>query len=87
MCHALMLRGEETAGMGIRGILQCGIHSSDEMEEETLVVTGFPRSNHANAVSTCISFLLADKISLCRHVKGGFLCVYVFFSFFRESLQ
>lgn len=39
MCRALMLRREETAGMGIRGILQSGIHSSDEMKEETLVVT------------------------------------------------
>lgn len=57
LCHALMLHREETAGMGIRGILQCGIHSSDEMREETLAVTWFPWSNHANMVSSCISFL------------------------------
>lgn len=49
LCHALMLREEQTAGMGISGILQCGIHSCDEMKVGTLAVTSFLWSNHAKS--------------------------------------
>lgn len=83
MRRALMLRGEETAGMGIRGILQCGIHSSDEMREETLVVTWFPWSNHANTVSSCISSLpdgWGSSSTAKLHSKGWFVVL-------QESLQ